>query len=183
MDYETVIKFLIAGIGDDPEREGLLDTPARVVRSWAELFAGYKQDPKDVFRTFDGEDYDEMVLLRKCPFTSFCEHHLLPFSGVAHVAYVPRGGKVVGLSKLARLVDIFAKRLQLQERLTVQVTKALDEHLTPLGAACVIEASHSCLVCRGARKPGAVMVTSSLTGVFRKDVSARSELFSLIGKS
>lgn len=182
MEYslDRHIRSMIAGMGDDPNREGLRDTPERVIRSWSELFAGYRQDPKDVFRSFDGEEYDELVLLRGCEFTSFCEHHLLPFYGVAHVAYLPNGGKVVGLSKLARLVDVFAKRLQLQERLTVQVTKSLDEYLKPRGSACVIEAKHFCLACRGARKQDSTMVTASLTGVFKSDAATRAEFYSQI---
>lgn len=174
------IQTLIRWIGEDPNREGLKGTPERVLRSYSELFSGYDQrDLIPLFKTFD-DRCDEMVVLRGVELTSVCEHHLLPFVGVAHVGYVPRDGKVVGVSKLARLVEVYARRLQLQERLTRQVTDALDQHLKPLGSACVVEARHQCMACRGVRQPGAELVTSSLTGVFREDHRARSEFFQLI---
>lgn len=175
---QDAVRRLIQYAGDDPDRDGLKCTPDRVVRSYAELFSGYKLKPEDVLKQFD-VPYDEMVLLKDVDVFSTCEHHLLPFYGKAHVAYVPDGGKVVGLSKLARLVEVFARRLQVQERITQQVTDALNSFLSPLGAACVIEATHLCVCGRGVSKQGARMVTSSLTGCFR-DPPARAELFSLI---
>lgn len=173
------IRRILQYIGEDPKREGLLETPDRVVRSYAELFAGYKQDPADVFKTFDGDGYDEIVLLKDIEIHSMCEHHMLPFLGRAHVAYIPNG-KVIGLSKLARLVDIFARRLQIQEKLTTQVTEALNQYLQPQGSACIIEAKHLCVSCRGVQKQHSSMVTSSMTGVFREGAAARQELLSLI---
>lgn len=175
---ENVVR-LMEFIGEDPTREGLRETPDRVVRSYSELFSGYGRKPEDVLKTFDGEGYDEVILVKDISLTSFCEHHWLPFEGVAHVAYIPNG-RIVGLSKIARLVDVFARRLQVQERLTIQVASALMEHLKPLGAACVIDARHSCLTCRGARQPDARMRTSCLLGAFRDKPEARAELFSLI---
>lgn len=184
ISFKRAIRHVIAGIGDDPMRPGLIETPDRVMASWKELFSGYGQDPKDLMKVFEdgGENYDELILLKGVEFTSFCEHHLLPFSGVAHVGYVPKDNRIIGLSKLARVVDCFAKRLQVQERLTTQVADALMTHLMPLGAGCVIEASHSCVGCRGVKKPGAVMVTSCLRGAFRDDRSTRSEFLRLVGK-
>lgn len=176
---EDAVIRILQFLGEDPAREGLRETPTRVVRSWGELFAGYKQDPAALLKTFEDGACDEMVVLKDIGFTSFCEHHLLPFTGTAHVAYLP-DRKVLGLSKLARLVDCFAKRLQLQERLTTQVTAALDEHLRPQGSACVVEATHYCMACRGVRKENAVMVTSSLTGVFRDKPEVRAEFFQLV---
>ena len=176
---EATVRELIRYIGDDPDREGLLETPERVVRSWKELFVGYSQDPAAVCKTFDGGTYDEMVLAKDVEVSSTCEHHLLPFLGRAHVAYLPANGRIIGLSKLARLVEIYARRLQVQERLTQQITSALDEHLRPLGSACVIEAKHLCVACRGVQKQHSSMVTSSLTGEFRKH-EVRAEFFALI---
>lgn len=178
---EQNIVRLLQYIGENPDREGLRETPARVLRSYAELFSGYKQDPASVFKTFEDGACDELVLLKGIDFVSHCEHHLMPFSGVAHIAYLP-SGKIIGLSKLARLLDIFARRLQVQERLTVQVTQALDQYLNPRGSACVIEASHGCMTCRGARKQNAVMVTSSLTGRFKDDSRTRSEFLTFLNK-
>lgn len=173
------IRRILQFIGEDPTREGLRETPDRVVRSYKELFAGYQQDPETVFKTFEDGRTDEMVLLRDVSFTSNCEHHMLPFMGVAHIAYLPRG-KIIGVSKLARLLEVFARRLQVQERLCQQITEALDKHLNPLGSACVIEATHLCMTCRGISKTGSKMITSSLTGVFRKDPAARWEFMHLI---
>lgn len=179
------ITRIIQFIGDDPKREGLLETPDRVIRSYAELFSGYQyktdEDIADLFKTFDDGACDEMVLVKNIEFNSFCEHHMLPFAGVAHVAYLPNK-KIVGLSKLARIVDAFAQRLQVQERLTTQITTAIDTHLMPHGSACVIEARHSCMSCRGVRKQQSSMVTSSLTGNFR-DSAVRQEFYSLINRS
>ena len=169
-------------IGEDPCREGLLETPNRVVRSWEEMFAGYQQDPEDVFKSFDGDGMNGLVYLKGIEFHSTCEHHMLPFWGEAMIAYIP-AGKVIGISKLARLLDIFARRLQVQERIGEQVTLALMEHLRPVGAACLIEAKHLCIACRGVKKQHSVMGYSSLKGVFLEHthagVAARSELMSL----
>jgi GTP cyclohydrolase I len=176
---EDNIRRIIQFIGDDPTREGLLETPARVARSYKELFSGYQQNVEDVFKCFTEGACNEMVLLRGIPFSSTCEHHMLECSGIAHVAYIPKG-KILGLSKLSRLVDVFARRLQVQERLTEQITDALDKYLQPKGSACVIECQHSCMSCRGIQKPGIVAVTSSLTGVFMKEPSCRAEFFNLI---
>lgn len=173
------IRRILQYIGDDPKREGLLETPDRVVRSYAELFSGYKQNPEDVFKTFEDGACDEMVVLRNIELISHCEHHMIPFIGEAHIAYIPNG-KVIGVSKLARLLEIYARRLQIQERLTQQITKALDDHLKPLGSACIIKAKHLCLCARGVGKQHSEMITSSMTGVFRDNTAARQELLSLI---
>jgi GTP cyclohydrolase I len=173
------IKEIIRTVGDSVNRDGLQATPDRVLKSWNELYAGYKVDIPGLFTIFDAESYDEMVLLKDISFYSMCEHHMLPFFGVAHVAYIP-DKKIVGISKLARLTEAFARRLQNQERITQQVTLALMEHLQPLGAACVIEGHHLCMGCRGVQKPTAKMVTSSLRGVFKTDPHTRAEFFSLI---
>ncbi|MDB5096375.1 MAG: folE [Cyanobacteria bacterium RYN_339] len=174
------LRQVLRAIGDDPDREGLLDTPDRVIRSWAELFSGYNENPADILKTTFGdvEGYDEMVLLKDIPFQSTCEHHMLPFIGKAHVAYLP-GERVVGLSKLARLVECFARRLQIQERLTREVAKAIMTHLQPAGCGVVIEAAHGCMSCRGIKKEGATMVTSTLEGDF-KNPATRAEFLSLI---
>jgi len=177
-DAVQAIRTLLGYLGEDPDREGLRDTPDRILRSYSQLFAGYHQNPARIIKVFADGACDEMVVLKGITFTSFCEHHWLPFTGVAHVAYIP-DGKIIGLSKLARLVDVFARRLQIQERLITQITAALDEHLQPRGSACIVEATHSCLSCRGIEKPNAVMVTSSLTGVFRQQ-EVRMELLALI---
>lgn len=176
---EAVREMLLA-MGENPDREGLLDTPDRVIRSWSELYAGYHQDPADILKTTFGDvnGYDEMILLKDIPFHSTCEHHMLPFEGTAHVAYLPKD-RVVGLSKLARLVDCFARRLQIQERMTREIANALMAHLQPLGCGVVIEASHGCMVCRGVKKEGARMVTSALDGDFRNPAT-RAEFMALI---
>ncbi len=172
------IRRILQYIGEDPGREGLKETPDRVVRSYGELFAGYKQDPATVFKVFEDGACDEMVLLKNIEWVSFCEHHMLPFIGRAHIAYIPNG-KVIGISKLARILDIYSRRLQVQERLTEQVTRALDTYLQPKGSACVLKASHLCMTCRGVQKQHSEMVTSSLTGAFRQP-EVRQEFFSLI---
>ena len=177
-DLHAAIRDMIAAICDDPTRSGLVDTPDRVIRSWNELYSGYWTDVKDLFTEFDSEGYDEMVVLKDVEFFSMCEHHILPFHGRAHVAYIP-GEKIVGLSKLARLVDVLSKRLQNQERLTQQVVQALMEHLSPRGAACVMEGRHMCMACRGVKKPHSTMVTSCFKGAFQNQAT-RAELFSLI---
>jgi GTP cyclohydrolase IA len=173
------VRRLLEYIGEDPDREGLKETPDRVIRSYAELFSGYKQNVESVIKTFES-DCSEMVLLKEIPFYSTCEHHILPFSGLASVAYVP-DGRVIGVSKLARILEIYARRLQIQERLCQQVTECLMTYLKPKGAACVLKAQHLCMACRGVEKAGATMVTSSLKGVFLQDPKTRSEFMSMIG--
>jgi GTP cyclohydrolase IA len=176
---ERAVREILISIGEDPDREGLLRTPNRVARAYAELMAGLREDPCIHLKTVFNERYDEVVLLRDIEFHSLCEHHLLPFMGKAHVAYLP-DGKVVGLSKLARLVEGFARRPQVQERLTTQIADALMEALNPAGAACVIEATHTCMTIRGAKKPGSIMVTSALRGIFKDNPPSRNEILSLM---
>ena len=176
------VQTLLAEIGEDPSREGLAGTPERVRRMYDELTAGYHVDPDELLNgACFSVDYDEMVVVRDIEFFSLCEHHLLPFIGHAHVGYLPRG-RVVGLSKIPRIVDMYAKRLQLQERLTVQVAEYLMERLEPKGVACVVEATHLCTMMRGVKKQEATMVTSSMTGTFRRDARTRAEFMGLIGK-
>lgn len=179
-EVKLALRTILKSLGEDPDREGLLETPDRVIRSWGELFAGYRQSPEEILSTTfeEVEDYDEMVLLKDIPFHSTCEHHMLGFDGKAHVAYLP-SRKVVGLSKLARLVDCYARRLQIQERLTRQIVQALMDYLQPRGAAVVVEAAHGCMVCRGVKKEGASMVTSAFEGAMR-DPAIRSEFLTLI---
>jgi GTP cyclohydrolase I len=181
-EVEAAVRTLIAAAGDDPDREGLLETPARVARAYREWFSGYRVDPHGLLdRVFgESEGYDETVLLRSIPLVSTCEHHLAPIVGQAHVAYRP-AGKVVGISKLSRLVEAFARRLQLQERLTRQIAAALDEALQPKGVAVVIEASHGCMSTRGVNQHGVSMVTKCWLGDFREDVDLRRELLGSIG--
>ncbi len=179
---ERAVREILLAVGEDPDREGLLKTPNRVARAYGELMAGLQEDPRRHLSTVFHERYDEIVLLRDIEFHSLCEHHLLPFTGRAHLAYLP-DGKVVGLSKLARLVEGFARRPQVQERLTTQIADALMDELSPTGVAVVIEASHTCMTIRGAAKPGSTMVTSALRGVFKKDPSSRSEVLALIAGS
>lgn len=173
------IREIIDTIGDDPTREGLIDTPNRVLKSWNELYSGYQVDIKELFTVFEPEQYSEMVLLKDIEFYSMCEHHMLPFYGVAHVAYIPKN-HLVGISKLARVVEAFSRRLQNQERLADQIASTLDLFLSPEGAACVIEGKHMCMACRGVKKGSATMITSSLRGVFKTNPATRAELFSFI---
>ena len=176
------VRTLLAEIGEDPSRDGLAGTPERVRRMYDELTAGYHVDPDALLNgACFNVDYDEMVVVRDIEFFSLCEHHLLPFIGHAHVGYLPRG-RVVGLSKIPRIVDMYAKRLQIQERLTVQVADYLMERLEPKGVACVVEATHLCTMMRGVKKQEATMVTSSMTGTFRRDARTRAEFMGLIGK-
>lgn len=175
----NAVQEVLLAVGEDVEREGLKDTPARVARMYAELLGGMTEDPKVHLRSVFTERYDEIVLLRDIPFYSLCEHHLLPFIGKAHVAYLPTG-KVLGVSKLARIVDCFAHRLHTQERLTGQIADFLMENLKPLGVAVVLQASHSCMTIRGIKKPGSLMVTSALRGTMKKDARTRSEVLSLM---
>jgi GTP cyclohydrolase I len=180
---EESVRTLLAEIGEDPAREGLLRTPERVRRMYDELTAGYHVDPDALMNgACFSVDYDEMVIVRDIEFFSLCEHHLLPFHGRAHVGYLPRG-RVIGLSKIPRIVDMYAHRLQLQERLTVQVADFLTERLEPKGVACVVEATHMCTMMRGVRKQEATMVTSAMTGTFRRDARTRAEFMGLIGKA
>lgn len=176
------VRGLLRYIGEDPEREGLLETPARVIRAMEEHFGGYSQDPEDhLRRTFtEIEGYDELVLVSDIELYSHCEHHMVPFVGKAHVAYIP-DGKVVGLSKIARVVDVFAKRLQVQEKLTSQIADTIDRVLNPQGVAAILQCQHFCMCYRGVKKPGSWTTTSRLRGVFLKDPAARMELFTLIG--
>jgi GTP cyclohydrolase I len=176
---ERAVREILLAVGENPDREGLLKTPNRVARAYGEMMAGLREDPKQHLKTVFNERYDEVVLLRDIPFHSLCEHHLLPFRGRAHVAYLP-DGKVVGLSKLARLVEGYARRPQVQERLTTQIADAIMEELSPTGAACVVEAVHTCMTIRGAKKPGSVMVTSALRGIFKENPSSRAEILSLM---
>jgi len=182
MDADRIrkaVREILLAIGEDVEREGLKKTPDRVARMYAELLGGTFEDPAVHIRSVFTEKYDEIVLLRDIPFFSICEHHLLPFIGKAHVAYLPTG-KVLGVSKLARIVDTFAHRLQVQEKLTGQIADFLMQSLRPLGVAVVMQASHSCMTIRGIRKPGSLMVTSALRGSFKKDARSRSEVLSLM---
>src|SRR5947209_15848247 len=176
---EKAVREILLAVGENPDREGLLKTPARVARSYAELMAGLSEDPRQHLKTVFHERYDEVVLLRDIEFHSLCEHHLLPFTGRAHVAYLP-DGKVVGLSKLARLVEGYARRPQVQERLTTQIADALMNELNPVGAACVIEATHTCMTIRGAKKPGSIMATSALRGIFKDNPASRAEILALM---
>ncbi len=181
-EAEEAVKTLIRWAGDDPEREGLLATPERVVRAYREYFSGYDEDPVALLqRTFEETDgYDEIVTLKDIRFESHCEHHLAPIIGKVHVAYIPRH-RVVGISKLARVVHVYARRLQIQEKMTVQIANAIDEVLNPKGVAVIIEAAHQCMTTRGVHKPGVVMVTSHMLGAFREDPLSRREVLAVIG--
>ncbi|MBF0326990.1 MAG: GTP cyclohydrolase I FolE [Alphaproteobacteria bacterium] len=180
-EAEAAVRTLLRWAGDDPDREGLVGTPERVVRAYEEFFEGYEQDPVEILqRTFEETDgYDEMVVLRDIRLESHCEHHMVPIIGKAHVAYLP-GRRVVGISKLARIVEVFSKRLQIQEKLTSQIANAINEVLQPKGVAVVIEAAHQCMTTRGVRKPGVTMVTSRMLGEFRDNPATRREFMSLI---
>jgi len=182
---EHGVRDLLIAIGEDPAREGLMDTPARVVKAMREMTSGYSENIAKILSvTFDSGQYDQMIVVAGISFISMCEHHLLPFSGHAAVAYLPGKGecgyRVVGLSKIPRIVEAYARRLQLQERMTTQIADALDEHLAPRGVAVVIEAEHSCMVCRGVRKAGAKMGTSEMRGSFRDHAETRAEVMQLI---
>lgn len=178
---EAAIRELLYAIGEDPDRHGLVDTPARVARSYREMFAGLYSDPDTVLDTTFDEQHDELVLIKEIPMYSTCEHHLVAFHGVAHVGYIPgHDGRVTGLSKIARLVDMYAKRPQVQERLTAHIADALMRKLAPRGAIVVIEAEHLCMSMRGVRKPGAVTTTSAVRGQFKSDSALRSEALDLI---
>ena len=186
IDQERIaaaVREILFAIGEDPDRDGLLDTPNRVARMYAEICAGLHQEPSEHLATMFEADHDEMVMVRDIPMYSMCEHHLIPFLGKAHVAYIPnRSGNVIGLSKIARLVDGFAKRPQVQERLTRQVADALEENLKPRGVLVVMEAEHLCMSMRGVRKAGSSTVTSSVTGIFRENVATRTEAMRFLGQ-
>ncbi|WP_328807179.1 GTP cyclohydrolase I FolE [Paraburkholderia elongata] len=183
-EAEEAVRTLIRWAGDDPLREGLLQTPGRVTRAYTEFFSGYLSDPMEILATTFSEvdGYDEMVVLKDIRFESYCEHHMVPIIGRAHVAYLPEH-RVVGISKLARLVDTYAKRLQIQEKMTVQIADALDTVLQPKGVGVILEAAHQCMSTRGVHKPGTSLVTSRMLGAFREDPSTRRELLSIIGNS
>ncbi|HZW82078.1 MAG TPA: GTP cyclohydrolase I FolE [Candidatus Deferrimicrobium sp.] len=177
---EEAVRMILEGIGEDPDREGLQDTPARVARMYAEIFCGLYQDPKQHLKVQFAEDHEEMVLVKDIPVYSMCEHHLVPFYGKAHVAYIPKGGKVTGLSKLARVVEGYAKRPQLQERLTSQIADSIMEMMNPRGVLVVIEAEHMCMTMRGVKKAGSMTLTSAVRGIFKSSQATRAEAFSLI---
>lgn len=177
---EEAVKMILEAVGEDPDREGLLDTPKRVARMYEEIFAGLNQDPKQYFETIFGEEHEEMVLVKDISFHSVCEHHLVPFYGKAHVAYIPKNGKVTGLSKLARAVEAISKRPQLQERITSTIANSIMESLEPHGVMVVVEAEHMCMTMRGVKKPGAQTVTSAVRGVFAEDYRTRSEVLAFI---
>jgi len=178
---EAAVRELLAAIGEDPDRDGLLKTPGRVARMYAEVTAGLHEDPSHHLTTVFEADHDEIVLVRDIPFSSMCEHHLLPFIGHAHVGYLPGDdGRVTGLSKLARLVDGYARRLQVQERLTTQIAEAMETALQPRGVIVVLEAEHMCMSIRGVHKPGALTITSAVRGVFREDSRSRAEAMTLL---
>ena len=182
-EAEEAVRTLIAWAGDDPSREGLLDTPHRVTGAYGEFFGGYQQDAGEVLQTTFKEvgGYDDVVLVRDIPFSSHCEHHMVPFFGKVHIAYLPHDG-VVGLSKLARLVEVYARRLQVQENLTAQIIDAVNEHLNPRGAAVMIEAEHMCMSMRGVRAHGALTITQRFTGVFAEDRVEQDRFFSMINR-
>lgn len=173
------IQAILKELGEDPAREGLLETPERVAKSFEKLYGGYHQDPQKIITVFENEGYDEMVIAKDIEFYSMCEHHMLPFFGKAHIGYIPED-KIIGLSKMPRLVEVFARRLQNQERLTKQIADTLSEILKPKGVGVVLEASHFCMMARGVEKQGSKMVTSSFTGHFKKDEKTRNEFLNLI---
>lgn len=184
MDSEKIeagVRLILEGIGEDPDREGLVDTPARVARMYEEICAGIGQDPHQHFETLFDEHHQEMVMVRDIPFYSLCEHHMVPFFGKAHIAYIPGAdGKICGLSKLVRLVDVYARRLQVQERLTSQIADTIVNELNPQGAIVVMEAEHMCMSMRGVKRPGTTTTTSAVRGIFKSDSRTRSEALSLI---
>lgn len=176
----AAVRMLLEALGEDPEREGLRDTPRRVADMYAEILSGMEQDPEEELEVYFTEKHEELVLVKDIPLYSLCEHHLLPFYGLAHVAYIPRQGRITGLSKLARVVDGFARRLQLQERLTSQIADAIMKKLNPYGVLVVIEAEHMCMTMRGIKKPGSKTVTSAVRGLFEREAKTRTEALFLI---
>jgi GTP cyclohydrolase I len=180
---EQAVRLILEGIGDDPDREGVRGTPRRVAQMYEEILAGIGVDPEPLVTVVPGADFDEMIMVKDIPLTSLCEHHMLPFNGRAHVAYIPnKDGRITGLSKIARVVDTLAKRLQVQERLTTQIADSIERTLEPRGVFVLIEAEHLCMTMRGVKKPGAMTVTSAVRGLFRSDERTRHEAISLIGK-
>ena len=185
MDLEKIeagVRLLLEGIGEDPGRPGLADTPHRVAKMFAEICGGLHEDPTALIKVVPDETHDEMVIVKDIPLYSICEHHLVPFHGRAHIAYIPEGGRILGLSKLARIVDVFARRPQLQERMTTQIAELLDAGIRPKGVMVVVEAEHLCMSMRGIKKAGATTVTSVVRGNFRRDPRTRAEAMALIGK-
>ena len=180
---EAAVRMILEGIGDDPDRDGLRETPRRVAEMYEEILAGVGVDPSLLVTVVPGADFDEMIMVKDIPLTALCEHHMLPFNGKAHVAYIPnKDGRITGLSKIARVVDVLSKRLQVQERLTTQIADAIDRALEPRGVFVVIEAEHLCMTMRGVKKPGSVTVTSAVRGLFRNDARTRQEALHHIGK-
>ncbi len=179
---EKAVREILIAIGENPHREGLKDTPKRVAKMYEEVFAGLAMDPKEIITVFETEGHEEMVILRDIPFYSMCEHHLLPFNGRAHVAYIPRKDRLAGLSKLARVVEVVSRRPQLQERITTQIADTLMKVLKPHGVFVIVEAEHLCMTMRGVKKPGSSMTTSAVRGVFQKNEITRKEALQLIGK-
>ncbi len=185
VDLERIaaaVREILVGVGENPDREGLQQTPMRVARMYAEVFSGLRENPHEHLKTFFTEQYDELVVLRDIPFNSMCEHHLLPFAGKAHVAYLP-DGRIVGISKLARVVEAYARRPQVQERMTSQIADLLVEELQAKGVAVIIQATHLCMTCRGVKKPGTIMVTSAMRGRCKSDARTRSEVMMLLHDS
>ena len=178
---EQAVRMILEAIGEDPQREGLLNTPKRVASMYTEIFSGMDEDPRQQLQVSFTEYHDELVLVKDIPIYSMCEHHLLPFYGTAHIAYIPKGGKVIGISKLARVAEVYCKRPQLQERLTSQIADCINDTLNPWGVGVGISAEHMCMTMRGVRKPGSVTVTSAVRGVFESKASTRAEFYSLIG--
>ena len=179
-NFERTLKSLLVALGEDVTRDGLQKTPSRFIDTFVERMSGYQENPKDILNTTFKSSYDQVVILKNIDYVSICEHHLLPFDGKATVAYLPSNGKVVGLSKLARLVECFAKRLQIQERLTSQIAESIKEHLNPIGVAVILTGRHQCMTCRGVKQKNASMVTSVMLGRFRENAATRAELLSLI---
>jgi GTP cyclohydrolase IA len=185
MDYpriEHAVREILEAIGEDPNREGLIETPGRVARMYGEIFAGLHLNVEDTIKVFHEKDHDEMILVGDIPFYSMCEHHLLPFIGRAHVVYIPQEGRILGLSKIARIVDLMSRKPQIQERLTSQIADTLVRAVQPMGVAVVVEAEHLCMTMRGIRKPGALTVTSALRGLCKKDARSRAEAMALINR-
>ena len=176
---QTAVRMILEAVGEDPDREGLLETPERVARMYNEIFSGLGEDPADQLMTFFNEEHSEVVIVKDIPFYSMCEHHLVPFFGKAHVAYIPNGKKITGLSKLARLVEVTARRPQLQERLTATIADALMERLQAQGVAVKVEAEHLCMAMRGVNKPGTLTVTTAVRGVYTEDTARRQEVFAM----
>ena len=177
---EKGVRMILEGIGEDPERSGIKETPERVARMYEEIFSGLETPTEELLKAIEGETHDEMVLLKDIPFYSVCEHHMIPFIGKVHVAYIPSGGKIVGLSEIVKAVDVLAKRLQVQERLTTQLADLIMNRLKPKGAMVIIDAEHLCISMRGVKKPGSRTVTSAVRGIFRTKQSTRAELLELI---